>query len=108
MSFKSVLQRWQSMPARTEAPERYRIRLATEDAARVEALAELFPGIDVDTVLSDLIGAALDEAEAAMPYEAGERVIREDEFGDPVYEDTGLTPRYIALTREKRKRLEEG
>ena len=105
MSFKNILQRWQAMPARTDAPERYRIRLDVEDAARVEALAELFPGVDTETVLCDLISAALDETEAAMPYEAGERVIREDEFGDPVYEDTGLTPRYIALTREKRRQL---
>mgnify|MGYP001802607016 CR=1 FL=1 len=37
-----------------------------------------------------------------MPYEAGERVIQEDEFGDPVYEDIGLTPDYVRLLRDKR------
>jgi hypothetical protein len=41
-----------------------------------------------------------------MPYVAGERVIREDDHGDPVYEDTGPTPRFLELAREHQKKLQ--
>jgi hypothetical protein len=33
-------------------------------------------------------------------------VIREDEFGDPVYEDKGLTPEFLDLVKKYRKQLE--
>ncbi len=106
MRFKTLLDTWSRQRARKLSAERYAIHLPLEDAARLEALAELFPGNDVDTLIGDLLGAALDEVETAMPYEAGERVIREDEFGDPVYEDVGLTPRFLELVRSKRAELE--
>ena len=35
-----------------------------------------------------------------MPYEPGPKVISRDDQGDPVYEDAGLTPRFIELTRK--------
>ena len=41
-----------------------------------------------------------------MPYVAGQRVIATDEQGDPVYEDSGPTPRFIELTRKHRRTLE--
>jgi len=41
-----------------------------------------------------------------MPYIAGKKVISSDEQGDPIYEDVGLTPRFVELTRKNRKRLE--
>ena len=105
MTFKALLDRWQDTPAVVNTEARYAIRLAVDDAARVEALAELFPGIDAETVIADLLRTALDATEAAMPYEPGERVIQEDEFGDPVYEDAGLTPRYVELVRTHRDKL---
>jgi hypothetical protein len=41
-----------------------------------------------------------------MPYEPGPKIISRDDQGDPVYEDVGLTPRFVELTRELKKRLE--
>lgn len=105
MTFKALLERWRDAPAVVTTESRYSIRLAADDAARVEALAELFPGVDAETVISDLLSAALDATEAAMPYEPGERVQQEDEFGDPVYEDEGMTPRYVELVRAHRDKL---
>lgn len=102
MSFKNLLEQWQATPEVRKSPSRYQIRLEQDDAARVEALAELFPGIDAETVISDLLAVALREIEAAMPYEAGTAIIQRDEFGDPIYEDIGLTPRYAALLRQRR------
>ena len=65
----------------------------------------MYPGNSAEELVSDLLSAALDELEAAMPYEAGDRVIREDEYGDPVYEDIGPTPRFLELVRRHRAEL---
>jgi hypothetical protein len=50
----------------------------------------------------------LDEIAAAMPYEKGPKVISRDDHGDPVYEDVGLTPRFVELTRKYKKNLQSG
>jgi hypothetical protein len=94
MSFKHLLERWAASETPTTSQEAYSIRLNVEDAARIDALADLFPGIEPEAIITDLLATALDEIEAEMPYVQGERVIREDEFGDPVYEDAGLTPKF--------------
>ncbi len=91
------------MPARTV--EAYPVRLPLDDAARLHALAELFPGRSVELIITDLVHAALDEIVAAMPYEPGPKVISRDDQGDPVFEDKGLTPRFEELTRQYRKSL---
>ncbi|MEO0574141.1 MAG: type 1 pili tip component [Pseudomonadota bacterium] len=105
MSFKSLLERWQQQPHVVTTDARYNIRLDIDDAARVRALSELFDGIDEDTVIADLLHTALDAAEAAMPYQPGDTVIQEDDHGDPVYADAGLTPRYVALLRDAKSTL---
>ena len=105
MSFKNLLDTWSGSREPELTKERYSIRLTADDAARLQALADLFPGVAPETLVSDLLNAALDEIEAAMPYVPGEKVIREDDFGDPVYEDVGLTPRFLELVKEHRKQL---
>lgn len=105
MRFKSLLTTWGQRRKSEKTEERYAIRLTVDDAARIEALAEMFPGNTTEELVSDLLSAALDELETAMPYEAGDRVIREDEFGDPVYEDVGPTPRFLELVRRHRGEL---
>ena len=105
MPFTDLLQSWRTQPARQKTREHYSIRLTTADAARLHALAELFPGTGQEQIVTDLLHAALQEIEAAMPYSAGSRVIREDDFGDPVYEDVGMTPRFLELTRKYENEL---
>jgi hypothetical protein len=80
--------------------------LPLDDAARLHALVELFPGRSIEEIVTDLLGAGLDEIAAAMPYEKGPKVISRDDHGDPVYEDVGLTPRFVELTRKYKKNLE--
>ncbi len=84
------------------------MRLSLDDAARLHALAELFPGQPLEDILADLLRAALDEVGAAMPYERGPKVISRDDHGDPVYEDIGLTPRFVELSRKFKKELQGG
>lgn len=105
MSFKTLLDTWSGSREPELTDERYSIQLPADDAARIRALAELFPGNAPERLITDLLKAALDEVEAAMPYVPGDTVIREDEFGDPIYEDVGLTPRFLDLVKTHRKRL---
>jgi hypothetical protein len=108
MKMQSLLTRWKSI-SRSPQP---RLCLHTEldyhDAARLHALADLYPGCDVAVLMADLLHQALNELEEAFPYVHGQRQVGEDEFGDPVYEDAGLTPRFLALTRQHQQALENG
>ena len=106
MKFKPLLDRWKKAAAPVLSAKEYAVRLPLDDAARLQALAELFPGYSIEDMVTDLLGAGLDEIAAAMPYVKGSKVISSDDHGDPVYEDTGLTPRFIELTRKFKKNLE--
>ena len=105
MKFKPLLEHWKkdAPPARTAKEDR--IRLPIDDASRLHALLELYPGRTVEEIITDLLHAGFDEIAAAMPYEPGPKVISRDDRGDPVYEDVGPTPRFEELTRECKKRL---
>jgi hypothetical protein len=105
VKFKPLLDRWKKDPAPVRTTREYPIRLELDDAARLHALAELFPGQPIEVIITDLLGAGLDEIAAAMPYERGPKVISRDDHGDPLYEDIGLTPRFVELTRKFKKNL---
>jgi hypothetical protein len=106
VKFKPLLDRWKKDAAPVRTAKEYPVRLELDDAARLHALAELFPGQPIDAIITDLLHAGLDEIAAAMPYERGPKVISRDDHGDPVYEDVGLTPRFVELTRKIKKNLE--
>jgi hypothetical protein len=105
VKFKSLLDRWRKDVPRVLTAREYAVRLPLDDAARLHALSELFPGRAVEDIITDLLHAGLDEIAAAMPYEAGPTVISRDDQGDPVYEDVGMTPRFVELTRKIKKTL---
>jgi hypothetical protein len=106
VKFKPLLERWKKPAAPARTAKEYAVRLRLDDAARLHALAELFPGQPIEEIITDLLEAGLDEIAAAMPYERGPKVISRDDQGDPVYEDIGLTPRFVELTRKYKKNLE--
>jgi hypothetical protein len=105
VKFKPLLDRWKKTATPSMTAREYSIRLAVDDAARLHALAELFPGQPLEGILTDLLRTSLDEIAAAMPYERGAKVISSDDHGDPLYEDIGLTPRFVELTRKFKKEL---
>ena len=105
MKIRELLERWDAADAPRHTLETYEMRLDVEDAAKVHALAEMHPGVSIEEILQDLISAALDELEASMPYRAGSRIIAEDDHGDPVYEDAGPTPEFLALSRKHKARI---
>ena len=106
MRFKELLERWREGDADARTATDYSVRLTVDDAARLQALAEMFPGRTREQLITDLLGAALQEVATAMPYEAGKKIISRDDQGDPVYEDAGLSPRFAQLTRKYRKEIE--
>ena len=106
MNFKELLESWRTSAAAPRTVRSWSVRLPVEDAARLEALAELFPGRSSEQLITELMAVALREVAAAMPYVAGERVISTDDHGDPVYEDVGPTPRFMELARRHRRTLE--
>lgn len=105
MKFKALLERWKKQEKPQLVAQACAVRLSVDDASRLHALAELFPGNSLEDIVTDLVHAGLDEVAASMPYEPGPKVISRDDQGDPVYEDAGLTPRFIELTRKYRKSL---
>ena len=105
VKFKPLLDRWKKDAAPARTAKEYAIRLTLDDASRLHALGELFPGQPIEVLITDLLRAGLDEIAAAMPYEPGPKVISRDDQGDPVYEDVGLTPRFVDLTRKFKKKL---
>jgi hypothetical protein len=108
VKFKPLLDRWKKHQPPQRTATEYAVRLPLDDASRLQALIELFPGLSVEEIVTDLLHAGLDEIAAAMPYEPGPVVISRDDHGDPVYEDIGMTPRFVELARKHKKSLEAG
>ena len=100
MKVRELLSHWEQNARSELTREAYTVRLPLEDAARLEALARMYPRRSLEELITDLLSAALEELESSLPYVEGERVVAVDEQGDPLYEDVGPTPRYLKLVRE--------
>jgi hypothetical protein len=108
VSFKELLESWRATAAAPRTARTFAVHLPLEEAAQLAALAEMFPGRSSEQLITELLGAALKELAAAMPYVPGQRVISTDDQGDPIYEDVGPTPRFMQLAREHRRTLDGG
>ncbi len=106
MALKKLLEKWKENSPSAVTREHFSVQLPLDDAARVLALSEMFPGKTPEAIITEVLSAALSEIEAEMPYVQGDKVIRLDEFGDPVYEDAGMTPRFLELIRKHAKDLQ--
>lgn len=100
MKIRDLVKTWDSSARGPLSRATYCIPLDVESAARLAALAELFPKRHPEELLGELVGAALQELEASFPYVKGSKVVATDEQGEPLYEDIGLTPRFLALARK--------
>jgi len=106
MKISDLVQHWGATSDGVLAAGEYRVRLPLSAAARIAAVAEMYPPRTEAEIISDLVAAALDELQAALPYVPGSKVIAEDDRGDPIYEDVGPTPRFIALASKYRLVME--
>ena len=100
MRIAELIQRWSKEGRARTSVRAYTVHLSLRDAARIEALHLMYPGRNDSQLMADLIRAALDELEVAMPYVPGNRIIAEDDYGDPIYEDLGPTPLFYSLSHE--------
>ncbi|WP_300425670.1 type 1 pili tip component [Thalassolituus sp.] len=107
MKVADLMTHWQSEFGSELSAASYSLPLKSQDAARVEALTEMFPSMTREQILRDLISAALDDLTSGFPYVAGDKVVAEDEEGFPLYEDVGLTPRFLELTRKHLNQTQE-
>lgn len=105
MKIAELIPRWGNHQHPDQAGRPYQMQLSVRDAARLEALQIMYPDCSEEDIISDLLHAALDELEVAMPYVPGNKVIAEDDFGDPIYEDLGPTPRFYSLSHELMRKL---
>ncbi len=105
MDIKELLQTWEKSAGVKLAPREYPVRLSLHDAARVAALAEMYPLKTETEIITELLAVALDLVQASFPYEQGSQVIAEDELGDPIFEDVGRTPAFLALGKKHAERL---
>jgi len=106
MRVSELVEHWARKPEAGEVIE-MPVAMALDDAAKIEALAEMFAAGDSRAILRDLIHAALLEIEASFAYVPGERAVAYDEQGDPIFEDVGLTPRFIELKKRHLTRLRD-
>ena len=93
MKIKALAECWEQQAKATLTSDEYSFRLPLEDAAKITALAEMYPKRTKSEILGELLTAALDELETSFPYIAGKKVITKDEMGDPVFEDIGPMPK---------------
>lgn len=107
MKIRELAEHWEHNATGRLTQTPYAIHLDLESAARLSALCEMYPRHHPEELLGELIGAALEELEASFPYVKGQHVIATDEEGDPLYEDIGATPRYLALSKRYLQELTE-
>ena len=106
MKIRQLIDAWQNGSGRAQRDRTLTLALSRQDLARLMALAEMY-ALEPAEAAAQLLQAALDEAAEALPYRPGNKVVGQDEFGDPVYEDTGPTPRFLDLTRKYLQKLDE-
>ncbi|QIB64887.1 hypothetical protein [Kineobactrum salinum] len=106
MRIEELASNWEAEATGEVALFEYAVQLPLDDAAKLEALTELFPRRNRQQLISELLSAAMDDLVSCLPYVQGERIISRDEMGDPIYEDVGLTPAYLRLAQQHRRRLQ--
>ncbi|WP_277051721.1 pilin assembly protein [Zestomonas thermotolerans] len=107
MKIRELIRHWEQSAKGRMTHTTYAVHLDLESAARLAALAEMYPRRNVEELLSELVCAALDELEASLPYVKGSQVVAFDEMGDPLYEDIGPTPRFLALSHKYLQELSQ-
>jgi hypothetical protein len=107
MKLIDLIEMWDAEAAGALTRETYSVRLPLDSAAKIEALAELFPRRTREQLITELLSVALDDLVTSFPYVQGDRVISRDEEGDPLFEDVGYTPRYLQLVSRHMERLSD-
>lgn len=106
MKIRDLMKIWERHASGKMAAREFTVKLPLHDAARIMALAEMYPARTQAQIIAELLGSALDELVEALPYAKGEKIIAEDEYSDPIYEDVGLTPIFFDKAKKFLRQLE--
>jgi|SRR5699024_4252572 len=99
MKVKDLVSEWLRPCTASHTHASHQLRLSVYDAAKVAALCDIFPEVDEQRILTDLVSAALGDLTSSFSYEPGDEIAGYDERGDPMYSDAGLAPRFQALAK---------
>lgn len=108
MRLNNLVNYWDQHARGRLASDRMKVCISDEDQKALDALARQYPLKSREDLLRDLMCAALTELEACFPYREGTRVVARDEDGFEIYEDAGLTPRFLDLSKKYMKELKNG
>ena len=108
MRLRNLVNYWDQHARGRLASDRMKVRISDEDQKALDELARQYPLKSREDLLRDLVCAALTELEACFPYREGTRVVARDEDGFEIYEDAGLTPRFLDLSKKYMKELKSG
>lgn len=100
MKIKELVRHWEKHARGRLTRDEYAVSLSAESEARLRILAEQYPMRGREELIRDLVSAALDELETSFPYVQGNRVVAVDEDGYEIYEDAGITPRFVHLSQK--------
>ena len=105
MKIKDLVRYWDKHARGRLTRDSHEVALSEQHLARLEKLAELYPMKSPQDLIRDLVSAALDELETSFPYVQGSKVVAFDEDGFEIYEDAGLTPRFVSLSQKHMQQI---
>ncbi len=107
-SLRDLVVRWEDDAHGTVTKDTYTVNLSVDDAARIDALSEMYPKRSKEQIITELISAALAELESHFPYVQGNEVVSHDEEGDPIFSDAGQTPLFLQLSKKYYEQRSQG
>lgn len=105
--FNHISNKWQQFGQGKVTSRAHVIGLSAADASLLDQLCRRYPRLTREIILRDLLEAALTDFEQSIPYVAGDKVVALDEMGDEIYEDAGITPTFLNLSKAHRERLNQ-
>ncbi|WP_152206182.1 pilin assembly protein [Marinobacter changyiensis] len=105
MKIKDLVKYWDKHARGRLTRDAYFTALSDQHHQRLEKLSALYPMKSSQDLIRDLVSAALDELETSFPYQQGTKVVAYDEDGFEIYEDRGLTPKFVSLSQKHIQKL---
>ena len=107
MKAKDLVSVWGSPDNSRLTAKQSSFRLPVHVAAKLSALAEIYPQKTKTQLVADLLSAALAEMETELPHYPGERFSDVEEDGEPLYIAEGPAGQFRSLTNKYYKELEK-
>ena len=87
--------------------KQFSFRLPVHVAAKLAALAEMYPQKTRTEIVGDLLATALDELVKGMPYVEGQIIGYSHELNEEIFEDVGPSAKFWTLADKYYKELEK-